>query len=117
MRPLEPWVHLGLVVAPVSLAAAVVICGLFSTPTSVVSSPNVPHQYLDRDRYPPRALRRYSVPDARKRDFGYLRQRPFRPSVPTLSPYPEAGQTVADSELFRSTPRTCGCFRGILSLR
>jgi hypothetical protein len=40
---------------------------------SVVSSPNVPHQYLDRYRYPPRALRRYSVPDARKRGFAYLR--------------------------------------------
>jgi|SRR6516225_336865 len=28
-------------------------------PARVVSSPNVPDQYLDRYRYPPRALRRY----------------------------------------------------------
>jgi hypothetical protein len=52
---------------------------------SVVSPANAPHQYLDRDRYPPRALRRYSVPDARKTDAAYLCQRPFRPGVPTLS--------------------------------
>ena len=64
--------------------------GLFSTPTSVVSFPNVPHQSLDRYRYPPRALRRYSVPDARKRDFADLCQRPFRPGVPTLSFHIEA---------------------------
>jgi transposase-like protein len=35
---------------------------------------------LDGHRYPSRALRRYSVPDARKRDFAYLCQRSFRPS-------------------------------------
>src|SRR5262245_15449324 len=64
--------------------------GAFSRPQpdrSVVSSPNVPHQSLDRYRYPPRALRRYSVPDARK-GFAYLCRRPFRPGVPTLSPHP-----------------------------
>src|SRR5262245_35000588 len=64
--------------------------GAFSRPQpdrSVVSSPNVPHQSLDRYRYPPRALRRYSVPDARK-GFAYLCRRPFRPGVPTLSPNP-----------------------------
>jgi len=47
---------------------------------------NIPHQYLDGHRYPSRALRRYSVPDARKRDFAYLCQRSFRPGVSTLNP-------------------------------
>ena len=46
---------------------------------------NVPHQYLDGHRYPPRALRRYPVHGARERDFAYLCQRPFRPGVSTLS--------------------------------
>src|SRR5262245_51022405 len=47
---------------------------------------NAPHQYLDGHRYPSLALRRYSVPDARKRDFAYLCQRSFRPGVSTLNP-------------------------------
>src|SRR5438046_885714 len=55
---------------------------------SVVSSPHVPRQYLDRHRNPSRALRCYSVRDARKRDFAYLRQRPFRAGVSTLRAAP-----------------------------
>ena len=52
---------------------------------NVVSLHYVPHQNLDRHRYPSRTLRRYSVPDARKTDSAYLCQRPFRPGVPALS--------------------------------
>src|SRR5262249_49106718 len=50
-----------------------------------VSFHYVPHQNLDRHRYPSRTLRRYSVSDARKTDSAYLCQRPFRPGVPALS--------------------------------
>src|SRR5262249_13478768 len=50
--------------------------GLFLDPNMALgrakNPPNVPHQYLDRHRYPSDALRRYSVPDARKRPFSYL---------------------------------------------
>src|SRR5262249_29078584 len=50
--------------------------GLFLDPNMALgrakNPPNVPHQYLDRHRYPSDALRRYSVPDARKRPFAYL---------------------------------------------
>src|SRR6516164_4867221 len=64
--------------------------GLFLDPNMALgrakNPPNVPHQYLDRHRYLSHALRRYSVPDARKRPFAYLCRRPFRPGVPTLSP-------------------------------
>src|SRR5215469_10752016 len=52
---------------------------------NVVSLHYVPHQNLDRHRYPSRSLRRYSVSDARKTDSAYLCQRPFRPGVPALS--------------------------------
>jgi len=58
---------------------------------NVVSLHYVPHQNLDRHRYPSRSLRRYSVSDARKTDSAYLCQRPFRPGVPALSsgaPFP-----------------------------
>ena len=44
---------------------------------NVVSLHYVPHQNLDRHRYPSRSLRRYSVSDARKTDAAYLCQRPF----------------------------------------
>ena len=49
--------------------------GAFSRPQpdrNVVPSLNVPHQYLGRHRYSSRALRRYSVSDARKTAFAYL---------------------------------------------
>src|SRR5262249_57980296 len=50
--------------------------GLFLDPNMALgrakNPPNVPHQYFDRHRYPSDALRRYSVPDARKRPFSYL---------------------------------------------
>ena len=81
--------------------------GLFLDPNQIAAwfHPLMPHQYLGRPRYSSRALRHYSVSDARKTAFAYLCRRPFRPGVPTLSPIFSEMSEEEGHRLSRGRPR------------